>query len=138
MEALFGKKRECPKWHTADSLDYALLKTNARNNRKAMTVAECCFWQYACSSGLGEKCRRQYVIGNYIVDFFFRESLVVVEIDGGYHLDPEQKEKDEVRQKWLEEKGYAVLRFTNEQILNDIENVITIIRRHISAAKSSL
>ena len=113
-------------WQVADPLDYELLKANAKENRRNMTDAESVFWQMAKGSGLGEKCRRQYVIGDYIVDFFFRKSMLIVEIDGGYHTKEEQQQKDAERQKWLEYNDYKVLRFTNEQVLCDIDNVIMI------------
>ena len=68
-------------WQVEDTIDYALLKENAKANRRNLTEAESIFWNIAKSSGLGQKCRRQYIIGQYIVDFFFRQSLVIVEID---------------------------------------------------------
>ena len=139
MENYFEEREEEPKWQTADPVEYGLLKANARNNRKEMTEAEAIFWQYARSCGLGEKCRRQYIIGDFIVDFFFRQSKVVVEIDGEYHFTEEQKEADRIRQSWLETRGYTILRFTNEQIIKEIEYVITTIREHLTGtAKSSL
>ena len=102
-----------------------------RTNRKTMTEAESAFWQIVKSSGLGEKCRRQYILGDYIVDFFFRKSMLIIEIDGGYHDTEEQQEKDSIRQEWLEQNGYTVLRFTNDQILFDTENSINIIKKHL-------
>ena len=139
MENYFEEREEEPKWQTADPMEYGSLKANARNNRKEMTEAEGIFWQHARSSGLGEKCRRQYIIGDFIVDFFFRQSKVVVEIDGEYHFTEEQKEADRTRQDWLETRGYTILRFTNEQIIKEIEYVITTIREHLTGtAKSSL
>lgn len=119
------------KWQIADVLDYGILKANAQENRKKMTEAESAFWQIAKSSGLGEKCRRQYILGDYIVDFFFRKSMLIIEIDGGYHDTEEQQEKDAIRQQWLEQNGYTVLRFTNDQILFDTENSINIIKQHL-------
>ena len=110
------------KWQTADILEYELLKINAKANRLNMTEAESVFWQTAKGNGLGQKCRRQYIIGEYIVDFFFRQSMTIVELDGGYHFTQEQIEEDRIRQDWLERRGYKVLRFTNEQILFDTVN----------------
>lgn len=118
-------------WQVADPLDYELLKVNAKENRRNMTDAESIFWQMAKGSGLGEKCRRQYVIGDYIVDFFFRKSILIVEIDGGYHTTKEQQLKDVERQDWLEHNDYRFLRFTNVQVLCDIDNVITKIKQHL-------
>lgn len=58
------------KWQTADVIEYGILKESAKVNRNKMTEAESLFWSVAKASGLGQKCRRQYIIGQYIVDFF--------------------------------------------------------------------
>ena len=119
-------------WQVADTIDYALLKENAKANRRNLTEAESIFWNIAKSSGLGQKCRRQYIIGQYIVDFFFRQSLVIVEIDGDYHFTEEQHREDAIRQKWLEQMGYKVIRFTNAEVLHNVENVIEKVKNHLS------
>lgn len=119
------------KWQVADAFEYNVLKANARANRNNQTEAESVFWSLAKASGLGEKCRRQYIIGQYIVDFFFRKSMLIVELDGGYHFTEEQQKEDEIRQDWLEHQGYSILRFTNEQILFDTENSIQRIKENI-------
>lgn len=115
-------------WMVADTMEYELLKENAKANRNNMTEAESAFWSLAKGSGLGEKCRRQYIIGEYIVDFFFRKSMLIVELDGGYHFTEEQQKEDAIRQSWLEHMGYNVLRFTNEEVLFDTDNVISKIK----------
>ena len=119
------------KWQVADAFEYNVLKANARTNRNNQTEAESVFWSLAKANGLGEKCRRQYIIGQYIVDFFFRKSMLIVELDGGYHFTKEQQKEDEIRQDWLEHQGYTILRFTNEQILFDTENSIQRIKDNI-------
>ena len=115
-------------WMVADTMEYELLKENAKANRNNMTEAESAFWSLAKGSGLGEKCRRQYIIGEYIVDFFFRKSMLIVELDGGYHFTEEQQKEDAIRQDWLEHMRYKVLRFTNEEILFNTESVISKIK----------
>ncbi len=120
------------KWQVADTIEYELLKENAKMNRVHMTDAESAFWSVAKGCGLGSKCRRQYIIGNYIVDFFFREKMLVVEIDGEYHFTDEQKQEDFVRQQWLEQHGYHVLRFTNEEVLFNLEETIIKIKEYLS------
>ena len=122
-------------WQVATVIDYALLKENAKANRDFPTDAENVFWSLAKSSGLGEKCRRQYIIGDYIVDFFFRKSLVIVEIDGGYHFTEEQQQADKYRQSWLENNGYTILRFSNEQVMCDTDNVIKSVKQHLKYDK---
>lgn len=115
-------------WQVADVLDYAILKENAKTNRQNMTEAESVLWSIAKSNGLGQICRRQYIIGQYLVDFFFRKSSLIVEIDGGYHFTRDQQDKDAERQEWLEHHGYRVLRFKNEEVLCNTENVINKIK----------
>ena len=115
-------------WMVADTMEYGLLKDNSKANRNNMTEAESAFWSLAKGSGLGEKCRRQYINGEYIVDFFFRKSMLIVELDGGYHFTEEQQKEDAIRQDWLEHMGYKVLRFTNEEVLFNTENVISKIK----------
>ena len=111
-------------WMVADTMEYELLKENAKANRNNMTEAESAFWSFAKGSGLGEKCRRQYIIGEYIVDFFFRKSMLIVELDGGYHFNEEQQKEDAIRQDWLEHMGYRIIRFTNEEVLFNTEKMI--------------
>ena len=119
-------------WQVAESSTYSRLKEFAKTNRTNQTEAELIFWNLAKSSGLGEKCRRQYVIGRYIVDFFFRKSMLIVELDGGYHNEPEQKELDKNRQEWLCQMGYKVIRFTNDEVLCDADNVIKKVKQFIN------
>ena len=109
---------------TACVLDYDLLKENARKNRNNMTEAESAFWTLAKGSAFGQRCIRQHIIGEYIVDFLFRKSKVVVEIDGGYHFTDEQQRLDQQRTEWLEANGYRVIRFTNEEVLFDPDNTV--------------
>ena len=80
----------------------------------------------------------QYVIGPYIVDFFFRSSLLIVELDGKYHFTKQQQEADAIRQTWLEQQGYKVLRFTNEAILFDTAKTIATIKRYLQTINKPL
>lgn len=121
-------------WQVADTIEYELLKEKARVLRKNMTEAESVFWNLAKRNGFGEKCRRQYIIGGYIVDFYFRKSNLVVELDGGYHFTGEQQKEDTIRQEWLEKKGYRILRFKNEEILFDTEKTLCVIKQNLIAS----
>ena len=116
---------------TAAPTEYGLLKENAKANRKNMTKAESVFWSLVKGSALGQKCLRQHIIGDYIVDFLFRRSKVVVEIDGGYHFTAEQQKDDAQRTEWLENKGYKIIRFTNEQVLFETDKVISVLKEKI-------
>ena len=123
-------------WMTADSMEYGLLKANAKSNRMNMTDAESVFWSLVKGNALGQRCLRQHIIGDYIVDFLFRKSKLVVEIDGGYHTTEEQQELDVIRTEWLEGQGYHVIRFSNEQVLFDTEMVMERVKNEIR--KSSI
>lgn len=79
---------------------------------------------------LGEKFLRQHIIGDYIVDFVSRHDGLVIEVDGGYHSEPRQQEEDKLREEALEQMGYHVIRFTNEEVLCDIENVLNQIENY--------
>jgi len=69
--------------------------------------------------------RNQHAIGNYIVDFCAPRKKLIIELDGSQHL--EQKEYDEERTKYLESRGYRVLRFWNNDVMKDVENVLKVI-----------
>lgn len=114
---------------TADPLEYELLKENAKKNRQNATEAESVFWSMVKASTLGQRCIRQHIIGDYIVDFLFRRSRLIVEIDGGYHFTDEQQLYDTIRQEWLENQGFKVIRFTNQEVLFNPDYVITKIKQ---------
>lgn len=119
------------KWMTADPIEYKVLKEKGISNRKNMTEAESVFWSSVKGSALGQRCVRQHIIGIYIVDFLFRKSRVIVEIDGGYHFTKEQQEEDATRQDWFENQGYKIVRFTNEQVLFDTDNIINELKKQL-------
>jgi len=74
----------------------------------------------------GLKFRRQVPLGHYIVDFYCADVRLIIEVDGGGHID--QESHDAVRSEWLESKGYHVIRFTNDEVSNQIDSVIEVIR----------
>lgn len=115
----------------ASSDRYGFLKEHARNNRSLSTDAEYILWQHLRKSQLGVRFRRQQAISDYIVDFYCVSEQMIIEVDGGYHEGEMQTVLDFHRQKELEELGYRVIRFTNEQVLFHIEDVILEIRKNI-------
>ena len=117
---------------TASPDRYALLKEYARENRKNATLAEEVLWEQLRGNGLGVKFLRQHVIGDYIVDFVSQHDGLVIEIDGGYHSEPRQQEDDILREEALERMGYHVIRFTNEEVLHNIEYVIEQIENYFN------
>ena len=116
---------------TADPCMYDLLKEFAKENRKNPTEAESILWKCIKSRQLGHPFRRQHIIGEFIADFACIPAMMVIELDGGYHQLPEQQVSDEQRQQWLESNGFKVIRFTNEEVIGDIEKVIKTIKRNL-------
>ena len=111
--------------HSADPLLYPSLKDFAKKNRYNPTEAESVLWQIlGDKKEIGFKFRRQHIIDQYIADFACLESRLVVEIDGKYHNIKEQAEEDAIRTRIIEKYGYRVIRFTNEEVLFDTENMI--------------
>ncbi|MBF4471807.1 leucine--tRNA ligase [Flavobacterium sp. HJJ] len=122
---------------TANASIASQLVGNARENRKNPTEAEDVLWQEVRNSNLGYKIRRQHYIGNFIVDFVSLEKKLIIEVDGGYHGEKEQIELDELRTLELEQKHlYKVIRFTNEEVLNDIQSVLSKIKEELSLRNS--
>ena len=111
-------------FRTAHPDIYQILKNNAVNNRKNPTDAETLLWQCIRDRQLGLKFRRQHAIGDYIADFICLEISLIIEVDGKYHNIEEQQEKDRIRTEFLNEQGFYVLRFTNEEVINRTEWVL--------------
>ena len=115
-------------WNTADPALYEQLKAHAEEMRKNPTEAESVMWEMLRAKNLDTKFRRQHIIGEYIVDFVCLDKQLVVEIDGGYHKETEQKEVDQQRTNFLQSKGFSVLRFTNEEVICNSDETLSIIR----------
>jgi very-short-patch-repair endonuclease len=113
------------KWQTADALAYTAVENNAVKNRRPMTLAEERLWQELKGNKLRVHFRRQHVIGMYIADFVSLKNLLVIEIDGEYHSSTEQQLLDMERTRFLQGKGFRVIRFTNQQVLTDMESVMS-------------
>ena len=98
----------------------------AQNLRKNMTKEEAHLWyQFLCRYPL--RFRRQYVIGNYIVDFYCHQAKLVVELDGSQHYTPEKMEYDQKRTAYLESLGLKVIRFSNLDIMQNFRSVCEVI-----------
>ena len=123
-------------YETADDMEYELLKNNAIHNRQYATEAERLLWHYLKEKKIGYKFRRQHIVGEYITDFINLKHKLIIEIDGKYHQEAEQVKKDAQRTQYLEQKGYTVIRFTNEEIFNHMEDVIKKIKETIMAIDS--
>ena len=118
------------KTFTADKRQYGKLelKERARGMRHEATPAEEKLWQSLRGGQLGAKFRRQHSINRYIVDFVCLSHKLIVELDGAGHLEPDQADYDRGRSALLIELGYQVLRFSNEQALNQTENTLAAIK----------
>ena len=105
----------------------------ARENRKKLTEAEHILWQYLRNRKLGGlKFRRQHPLGKFIADFYLHEAKLVIELDGDYHHEEEQKEYDSGRTYEIKELGIQVIRFTNNEVLKDIEKVLQTIKSYLT------
>lgn len=90
-------------------------------------------WQFLRNKNInGLKFRRQHYIKSYIVDFYCTEKTLSIELDGGIHLNKEQQEYDQFRTKVLTELGVTELRFTNEEIIENITAVINKIKSELN------
>ena len=93
--------------------------------RKQMTPWEIRLWSVLRNRKVNNlKFRRQYKIGTYVVDFCCLELKLVIELDGGHHTTQLVHQNDVERQKFIENNGYTVLRFWNNEINNNLEGVV--------------
>ena len=100
----------------------------ARKLRKNLTPAEARLWQALRNKQLeGLRFRRQHSVGNFILDFYCPSCKLVVEVDGAIHTH--QTDYDNARTAQLTKHGYKVLRFSNEQVMNDLPQVLADIKR---------
>lgn len=112
-------------WKTANPANYNLLKEFCKEMRNKPTEAERFLWSALSGKKLeGYKFRRQHIIGNYIADFICLKQNLIIEVDGLIHQLPENKVSDAERTAWLEEQGYKVIRFTNDEVLYSLESTL--------------
>ena len=96
---------------------------HAKQLHRNMTPAEVKLWAYLRAHRMKDiHFRNQHAIGNYVVDFCAPRRKLIIELDGSQHL--EQEEYDEERTRYLESQGYKVIRFWNNDVIKDIDNVI--------------
>ena len=100
------------------------LQPFANENRKQMTKAEACLWKYALrAKQMGCTFNRQRPVLNYIADFMCKDFKLIIEVDGYSHLLEDVFEKDIIKQQKLEDAGFKVIRFKDEEVLKDIKRV---------------
>jgi len=112
---------------------FNLTKNKARRSRlrKIQTTPEKHLWTAIKNKQLGIKFRRQHGIGNYIVDFYCAELGLILEVDGDSHYSPGEILKDNRRTAFLESKKLVVLRFTNKDVMNNLNGVLEVLSEKI-------
>ena len=115
------------------------LQPFANKLRKDMTKAEACLWKYAlrASQMKGYPFRRQRPVIDYIADFMCKELMLVIEVDGISHQDEKVIQKDERKQTALEAAGFTVLRFSDQEVLNNMKGVIEYLEDWIEKKKTT-
>ena len=100
--------------------------SRAKQLHRKMTPIEARLWKHLRAHRMGDvHFRNQHAIGNYIVDFCAPRKKLIIELDGSQHLD--QKEYDAERTRFMEARGYRVLRFWNYDVMQDTETVLNVI-----------
>jgi chorismate synthase len=129
---------DLPGYITNSPDNWKHLSVFAKQNRKNATPAEDKLWQEVRNRKIhGYKFRRQHPINGFIPDFICLTQKLIIEIDGEYHNEEEQKKYDEVRTKWLAASDYKMLRFTNEEVLNNINGVVEKIGNELLSGSGS-
>jgi very-short-patch-repair endonuclease len=132
--AYIGKTREISYFYNADQETIEL----AKHLRKKSTPTEKLLWERLRRNNIsGVKFRRQHPIGFYIADFYCHELQLVIEIDGPIHNTAQHKEYDFNRDAEMERMGVQILRFTNNEVKNQIDKVMNKIRQEIKSRLNS-
>ena len=112
------------------------LFSKAQFLRRNETIAEKLLWEKLRNNQLeGLKFRRQHPVNIYIADFYCHKFKLIIELDGDYHNQEEQKQKDEVRTEVLRLNDLKIIRFKNEEVEQDINQVLTTIKNKIEQLK---
>lgn len=122
---------ETPRYHTANSKTYRFTNEFKDMLRKNPTEAEKIMWELLRNKKTGHKIRRQHIIDSFIADFVCLTKKLVIEIDGKIHL--QQKEYDALRTERLNELGFQVIRFTNEEVISDSSVVVMKIKETLDS-----
>ncbi len=120
---------DTPKYYTTDAGTWNANRDMAKDMRHNPTEAEHILWQQLKNKKLGFKFRRQHPVLNFIPDFVCLEKKLIVEADGDYRAA--QQEYDEDRTKQLNNAGYVVIRFTNDEVLNNIAAVLSKVKSQL-------
>lgn len=124
------------KYQSARPSTYNLLKKHQEERKKQTTEAERILWERLKTKQLGFKFRRQHIIDEFIVDFICLSKKMIIEVDGEYHDTPLQFEADEMRTKILNDLGYSVIRFKNQEVIGAIDSVLNKIKVRLASLPS--
>ncbi|MDB5283472.1 MAG: leucine--tRNA ligase, partial [Bacteroidota bacterium] len=125
-----GEGLNTPRYYTTDGQTWNNNIEFAKNMRSDQTEAESILWEQLRAKNIGFRFRRQHPIQRFIVDFVCIEKGVVIEVDGKIHL--QQQEEDKERTEVLKQSGFEVIRFTNEEVISNVDNVIATIKSALS------
>jgi very-short-patch-repair endonuclease len=96
----------------------------ARKLRRQMSPPEALLWSELRGNKIGFKVRRQHPIGPYVVDFFIRDGALIIEIDGSSHDYGDRPERDAVRESYLIDSGYRILRIAAGDVMRNLEGAL--------------
>ncbi len=125
-----------PNYQTANPKTYKFIKEMQVYLKNNLTPSEQILWQHLRNKRTHHKIRRQHIIDDFIVDFVCLGLKTVIEIDGKIHL--QQKEYDALRTARLNDLNFEVIRFTNEEVLENVEKVTNKIKTHLDKKRTSL
>lgn len=125
-----------PGYITANPYTYPVIKVYRKDLKDHQTEAERVIWEYLRNKKTGHKIRRQHIIGDFITDFVCLSKKVIIEIDGKIHEF--QKEQDKLRTIRLNNIGYEVIRFTNDEVLNTPYQVAQKIKIYLNNRQDSI
>ncbi|MCW3093192.1 MAG: methionyl-tRNA synthetase [Ferruginibacter sp.] len=126
-------------YQTADPFVYGLLKEFVAEHRSNPTTAEDILWQILRGKKLdGYKFRRQHIIGDFIADFVCLNKRLIIEVDGLVHQTPENSISDEERTTELNRLGFEVIRFTNQEVINQTDEVLNKILHKLTEKNTKL
>ncbi len=125
-------------WQKADPFTYRILKEYSKNMRNNPTKSESIIWELLKDKKLeGFKFRRQHIIGQFIVDFVCLKQNLIIELDGLIHQLPENKISDEQRTQWFNNEGFKVIRFTNNEVESNPDQILDKILTELKKAPPS-
>ncbi|MDR0830586.1 MAG: class I tRNA ligase family protein, partial [Prevotellaceae bacterium] len=125
-------------YQTANVANYSLLKEFAQNMRKFSTEAENALWEMLRRKSLDVRFRRQHIIGDFIADFVCLPKKLIIEVDGEYHNEPENVEFDRKRTEILNNLGFNVIRFTNEEVICNTDKVLETIKNALNQTSGNV